>query len=120
LNDADLAEALMVDYRTAPVDPETKQLLSFAEQVARNAGQVTSGDIENLRAAGFSDRAILDAAHVAGFFGYMNRVVQALGADGKARAAMAEENALPDEHESRTPMAKTARLLFEQRTNTTF
>jgi uncharacterized peroxidase-related enzyme len=110
LNDADLAEALMVDYRTAPVDPETKQLLSFAEQVARNAGQVTSGDIENLRAAGFSDRAILDAAHVAGFFGYMNRVVQALGADGKARAAMAEEKALPDKHESRTPMAKTARL----------
>jgi hypothetical protein len=40
----------------------------------------------------------------------MNRVVQALGADGKACAAMAEEKALPDEHESRTPMAKTACL----------
>jgi uncharacterized peroxidase-related enzyme len=96
LNDAELADALMMDYRTAPVDPEMKQLLSFAEQVARNAGQVTSDDIENLRAAGFSDRAILDTAHVAGFFGYMNRVVQALGADGKTRTATPEEKAPRD------------------------
>jgi hypothetical protein len=29
----------------------------------------------------------LDAAHVAGFFSYMNRVVQALGADGQANVA---------------------------------
>ena len=86
----------MQDYRTAPVDPEMKQLLSFAEQVARNAGQVTSDDIENLRAAGFSDRAILDTAHVAGFFGYINRVVQALGADGKTRTATPEEKAPRD------------------------
>lgn len=100
----------MVDYRTAPVEPEMKQLLAFAEQVARNAGQVTSDDIESLRAAGFSDRAILDAAHVAGFFAYMNRVVQALGADGKAHAAMAEEKVLTEEHESRTQIASTARL----------
>jgi uncharacterized peroxidase-related enzyme len=105
LNDVELADALMMDYRTAPVEPEMKQLLAFAEQVARNAGQVTSDDIESLRAIGFSDRAILDAAHVAGFFGYMNRVVQALGADGKARAAMAEEKVLSEKQESRTQTA---------------
>ena len=40
--------------------------------------------MEQLRGAGFSDRAVLDTAHVAGFFSYMNRVVQALGADAKA------------------------------------
>jgi len=54
--------------------------------MARDASQVTHGDIETLRAAGFSDRAILDAAHVTGFFSYMNRVVQALGADGSSRS----------------------------------
>jgi len=59
---------------------------SFAEKMARDASQVTHGDIETLRAAGFSDRAILDAAHVTGFFSYMNRVVQALGADGSSRS----------------------------------
>jgi len=61
-----------------------KQLLSFAEKVARDAGEMTPDDIAKLRSAGFSDRALLDAAHVAGFFSYMNRVVQALSADGKA------------------------------------
>lgn len=76
----------MENYRTAPVETEVKQLLSFAEKMARDASQVTRGDIESLRAAGFSDRAILDAAHVTGFFSYMNRVVQALGADGTSRS----------------------------------
>jgi len=74
----------MKDYRTAPIEPEMKQLLSFVEKVARDAGQITSEDIESIRCAGFSDRAILDATHVAGFFSYMNRVVQALGADSKS------------------------------------
>jgi uncharacterized peroxidase-related enzyme len=83
-----LADALMKDYRTAPVDPEMKQLLSFAEKVARDPGQVTPDEIAKLRLQGFSDRAILDATHVVGFFSYMNRVVQALGADGKARVAV--------------------------------
>jgi uncharacterized peroxidase-related enzyme len=73
----------MDDYRKAPVGPKTMELLSFAERVAREASTVEREDIARLRAAGFSDRAILDAAHVAGFFCYMNRVVQALGADTK-------------------------------------
>jgi len=72
----------MEDYRTAPVDAAMKQLLCFAEKVARDPRQVTPTDIATLRSEGLSDRAILDATHVAGFFSYMNRVVQALGADG--------------------------------------
>ena len=72
----------MEDYRTAPINPAMKQLLCFAEKVARDPGQVTPGDIANLRSEGLSERAILDATHVAGFFSYMNRVVKALGADG--------------------------------------
>jgi uncharacterized peroxidase-related enzyme len=79
----------MKDYRTAPVDPEMKQLLSFAEKVARDPNQITPNDIAKLRSNGFSDRAILDATHVVGFFSYMNRVIQALGADGKARVTVA-------------------------------
>jgi len=82
----------MDDYHTAPVDPEMKQLLSFAEKLARDASQMSPDDIASLRSAGFSDRAVLDAAHVAGFFSYMNRVVQALGADAKTRnIAMGEK-----------------------------
>ena len=86
-----MADALTEDYRTAPVEPEIKHFLSFAEKVAREASQVTPDDIARLRSAGFSDRAILDATHVAGFFSYMNRVVQALGADGKPDVAAATD-----------------------------
>jgi len=83
LNDAGLAESLMKDYKAAPIEPEMKRLLSFAEKMAWDASHITPEDIESIRSAGFSDRAILDAAHVTGFFSYMNRVVQALGADSK-------------------------------------
>src|SRR5689334_14976938 len=84
----------MDDYRRAPIDPAMKQLLAFAEKVAHEPGAMTPDDIAELRLAGFSDRAVLDAAHVAGFFSYMNRVVQALGADGKAGIAATAEKQL--------------------------
>ncbi len=66
-------------------------LLSFAEKVARDARQITRDDISRLRSVGFSDRAVLDTAHIAGFFCYMNRVVQALGADSRASITAASE-----------------------------
>jgi uncharacterized peroxidase-related enzyme len=77
----------MDDYRKAPITPEMIDLLSFAEKVTRDASSVTRDDIARLRSAGFSDRAVLDAAHIAGFFCYMNRVVQALGADSRSTAS---------------------------------
>jgi uncharacterized peroxidase-related enzyme len=79
----------MNDYRKASLPAKMMALLSFAEQVAREASAVKREDIARLCAAGFSDRAILDAAHVAGFFCYMNRVVQALGADTQPAAETA-------------------------------
>ena len=69
------------------------EMLSFAEKVTRDASGVTFDDIARLRSAGFSDRAILDATHIAGFFCYMNRVVQALGADERSSVKEALENA---------------------------
>jgi uncharacterized peroxidase-related enzyme len=83
MKDTRLADALMSDYRTAPIDSGMKQLLTFAEKIAQDATKIGPEDIEKLRSAGFSDRAILDAAHVTGFFSYLNRVVQALGMEGR-------------------------------------
>jgi uncharacterized peroxidase-related enzyme len=83
-----LADALLVDYRAAPLEPKMKDLLSFAEKVARDPRQINQDEIAKLRSEGFSDRAILDATHVVGFFSYMNRIVQALGADDKAGASV--------------------------------
>ena len=59
--------------------------------MARDPSQVTPNDIAKLRSEGLSDRAILDATHVVGFFSYMNRVIQALGgADSGASVALTE------------------------------
>lgn len=44
-------------------------------------GGIGEPDLHRLRALGHDDRAILDAAHVAGFFNHINRVVDALGID---------------------------------------
>jgi uncharacterized peroxidase-related enzyme len=90
-----LADALQEDYRKAPIGPEMMEMLSFAENVTRDASRVAAEDIARLRSAGFSDRAILDAAHIAGFFCYMNRVVQALGADTRSSVSATAKEAVP-------------------------
>ncbi len=80
--DAALALALKADYRTAPgLDPATRALLDFAARMTTDPAGIGAPDLDRLRALGHDDRAILDAAHVAGFFNHINRVVDALGID---------------------------------------
>lgn len=38
-------------------------------------------DVEALREAGWSDRAVLDAAQVIAYFNYVNRLADGLGVD---------------------------------------
>ena len=40
---------------------------------------MASSDLDNLRAHGFNDRAIHDAAQVIGYFNYINRIAHGLG-----------------------------------------
>lgn len=40
---------------------------------------MSQADVEKLRAANLSDRAILDAVQVIAYFNYINRVAEALG-----------------------------------------
>jgi uncharacterized protein YciW len=42
---------------------------------------MTPDDVQALRDAGFSDRAIHDAAQVCAYFNYINRVADGLGVD---------------------------------------
>ena len=42
---------------------------------------MSRGDIDALRAHGFSDRAVSDAVQVISFFNYINRVADGLGVD---------------------------------------
>jgi uncharacterized protein YciW len=42
---------------------------------------MTSNDVEQLRAVGFSDRDILDIAEVTAYYAYANRIADGLGVE---------------------------------------
>ena len=74
-----LVEALRIDYRTAPIDDHDRVMLDYAAQVTRNPSGVTDDHHQQLRAAGFDDRGILQITLIAAWFNYINRVADALG-----------------------------------------
>jgi hypothetical protein len=76
-----LAAALLDDWRTAPLPPGDRALCLFAEKLALRPGEMAEEDARALGAAGFDDRAIHDAAQVASYFSYINRVADGLGVD---------------------------------------
>jgi alkylhydroperoxidase family enzyme len=49
--------------------------------VALQPASVTAAHVELLREVGLDDRAISDAAQVAAYFSYINRVADGLGVD---------------------------------------
>ena len=77
----DLASAVRSDWRKAGLDIPTVALLAYAEFLTRNPSAVRRSDVQELIAAGWSDRAVHDAAQVVGFFNYINRIGDGLGVD---------------------------------------
>ena len=72
-------KAIQTDFRKAKIDAATYALLEYAERASRDATKMTAEDIEDLRRAGFSDEAILDAVTIMGFFQMANFHADALG-----------------------------------------
>lgn len=77
--DPALGEALVMNYRVAPLDPRQRAMLDFAAKLTEASHRVEEPDRQALREAGFSDRDIWDIAAVAGFFNMTNRVASASG-----------------------------------------
>jgi len=69
------------DWRDAGLDPPTSALLAYATKLTSEPAAVGAGDVEELRAAGWDDRAITDAAQVCAYFNYINRIAEGLGVD---------------------------------------
>lgn len=81
MNDDAVVEATKKDFRRAPLDIPTVRLLEYAEKITRDAAKMTKEDTDVLRKEGFSDEAILDAACIAAYFNYINRMSDALGVE---------------------------------------
>ena len=77
--DESLAEALKRDWRSASITAAERVMLGYAEKLTLDPVSVGRGDLEELRAVGFDDRAILQINLIASFFNYVNRVADGLG-----------------------------------------
>jgi uncharacterized peroxidase-related enzyme len=75
--DPELGEMLVMNWRTAPLPPRQRALLAFAHKLTVAPAEVGEADRGALRAAGLGERDIWDAASVAGFFNFTNRVATA-------------------------------------------
>jgi len=73
----ELGEALVMNWRVAPLAPRQRAMLEFAEKLTLASARVEEADRQALREAGFTDRDIWDIAAVAGFFNMTNRVASA-------------------------------------------
>ena len=69
------------DWRTAELSARERALCEYASVLTRAPGSTGEAEVKALREAGLEDRAILDLAHVIGFFAYANRLVDGLGCE---------------------------------------
>jgi len=79
--DQRIIDALGDDFRQSPVDDKTMSLMEYCDLVARDAAGSKDEDVQKLRNHGFSDEEILEAAVIVGYFGFMTRVLNALGVE---------------------------------------
>jgi uncharacterized peroxidase-related enzyme len=73
-----MVQAVLSNWRTAPVREPLRAMLGFLEQLTLAPETVTAEHISPLRAAGLSDAAIADAIHVCAMFNLFDRLADAL------------------------------------------
>lgn len=76
----------LIERLAEPLDQLTlgdrqRALLAFADKMRDASPTVSADDWEALRAVGWSDAAILEAAHVVGMFSHFNRLADAVGVE---------------------------------------
>ena len=74
-----MVDAVLEDYRTAPIDDREKALFAFIEKMNAQSNAVRREDIDRLTAAGWSEEAIYDAITVCALFKFYNAWIDATG-----------------------------------------
>jgi len=85
-----LVEAVLHDWRTAPVNAKLRAALQFLEKLTLRPDDVRPADVAPLRGAGVSDEGIEDAIHASVLFNIYDRLADSLGwhlPDGDGYAA---------------------------------
>jgi len=74
-----MVDAVLADYRTAPIDDRDKALFAFIEKMNEQSNLVRRDDLDRLKAAGWSEEAIYDAITVCALFRFYNAWIDATG-----------------------------------------
>ena len=74
-------EAVLEDWRTAPVNDKLKAALAYVEKLTLSPHDLTTKDIETLRDSGLSDKGIEEAAYVTYLFSVMDRLADTFDFD---------------------------------------
>lgn len=69
------------DWRSAPLTPADRALVEYADTLTRTPWAIRREDLDGLRARGWTDEQISDAAQVIAYFAYINRIADGLGVD---------------------------------------
>ena len=77
--DDDLTFEFATTWRTYDLDAKTTSLLEYAEKLTKVPGMIDDGDIDALRAAGWSEDAIYEASALISFFNFTGRLEAASG-----------------------------------------
>lgn len=70
---------LKEDYTQADLGEADRAMLDYVSKLTLAPSTVSEEDIQGLRQAGFQDRAILDMAHITGYFALVTRLADGLG-----------------------------------------
>jgi alkylhydroperoxidase family enzyme len=87
LGNPSLVTAVLQDYRTAPVSDREKALFAFIEKVNRESSRLQKKDVDEVRAAGWSEEALYDAITVCALFNFYNKWIDATGVSDMSAAA---------------------------------
>lgn len=82
-------DAVLRDHRTAPLGDREKALFTFIEKMNRESNRLQPDDIEQAKAAGWSEEALYDAITVCALFNFYNKWIDATGVSDMPAAAYA-------------------------------
>ena len=71
--------AVLEDYTTAPIPDAERALFAFIAKVVHDSTSITHEDLDQARAAGWTDEALYDAISVCALFQFYNTWIDATG-----------------------------------------
>ncbi|MEP7345989.1 MAG: peroxidase [Gemmatimonadaceae bacterium] len=74
-----MVNAVLEDYRTAPISDREKALFAFIERMNRESYSLLQEDLDQVKATGWSEEALYDAITVCALFNFYNKWIDATG-----------------------------------------